>query len=715
MGGAASIPADIDSKLAEDLTGSAFDLERFEKAAGGSGKTISKDQLLQAFIERERLINAFKQIDTDDSGSIDAEELKELLVSLDVDASKADELMAAIDSDNSGTIELTEWLKHVKLGGASAFEKMLSAKMDSSGRIKGFVSLDELFQKRKTVCKKIKAALSAIDDDEVAAPLKAELAKTQGQLEVLAAKIKATAVSEEKQLFRLFRSIDTDRSGFIDTAELTAALEAMSMDICDTGDLMKSCADGADTMTFRQFCDAVKKSGGHAFHKALDAEVREGGEKVTFSSLEAQLEKRKAQVLELEKSLEASPDDAGLKDALSKRKSQGEALAAKLKAIAADDNRKIKEIFMQIDTDDSGTIDVEELAEACKALDLSGLKAESLIESIVGDGKTKEITFDQFKDAVKLGGGRSFEKALASKIGPDGKIKGFVTLDELYQKRKAQCIAIKAALRSGQDVDKAMLEAKLAKRVGMLEVLSAKIKAQAISEEKKLYRLFKQMDSDGSGTISLDELETACDALRLEFVDIGSVMKELGGTDGTLDFKTFKAALLSGGGKRFGKALGAAVMHDGEVASFFSLEQELTKRKEQLAAVQAQLEKDPDSAEYQAAFKKRKGQGEAVAAKLKALASNENKILKDAFDAIDADGGGTISKEELIAAVKKLDLDVSNPLPFLKELDAGTEITFDMFKEKINLAGGRSFEKALYRRVTPAGDFFIAKPDAKPE
>ena len=31
------------------------------------------------------------------------------------------------------------------------------------------------------------------------------------------------------------------------------------------------------------------------------------------------------------------------------------------------------------------------------------------------------------------------------------------------------------------------LEAKLAKRVGMLEVLSAKIKAQAISEEKKLY------------------------------------------------------------------------------------------------------------------------------------------------------------------------------------------------------------------------------------
>lgn len=245
-------------------------------------------------------------------------------MSLDVDASKADELMAAIDSDNSGTIELTEWLKHVKLGGASAFEKMLSAKMDSSGRIKGFVSLDELFQKRKTVCKKIKAALSAIDDDEVAAPLKTELAKTQGQLEVLAAKIKATAVSEEKQLFRLFRSIDTDRSGFIDTAELTAALEAMSMDICDTGDLMKSCADGADTMTFRQFCDAVKKSGGHAFHKALDAEVREGGEKVTFSSLEAQLEKRKAQVLELEKSLEASPDDAGLKDALSKRKSQGE-------------------------------------------------------------------------------------------------------------------------------------------------------------------------------------------------------------------------------------------------------------------------------------------------------------------------------------------------------------------------------------------------------
>lgn len=50
MGGAASIPADIDSKLAEDLTGSAFDLERFEKAAGGSGKTISKDQVSRSAV-----------------------------------------------------------------------------------------------------------------------------------------------------------------------------------------------------------------------------------------------------------------------------------------------------------------------------------------------------------------------------------------------------------------------------------------------------------------------------------------------------------------------------------------------------------------------------------------------------------------------------------------------------------------------------------------
>ena len=93
-----------------------------------------------------------------------------------------------------------------------------------------------------------------------------------------------------------------------------------------------------------------------------------------------------------------------------------------------------------MDNDHSGEIDLEELGAAMEAMELTEVTPEKLMSKIAPGKKT--ITFDEWKNAIKLGGGRAFEKALTTYVDPtNGKTKGFLTLDELFQKRKAQCKA----------------------------------------------------------------------------------------------------------------------------------------------------------------------------------------------------------------------------------------------------------------------------------
>ena len=84
-------------------------------------------------------------------------------------------------------------------------------------------------------------------------------------MEIIAAKIKAAAVSEEKVLYRVFRQIDSDRSGSIDKAELISALEALNLDVVKADGIMAVFGEGGDSITFKQFKEAVKLGGGKSF------------------------------------------------------------------------------------------------------------------------------------------------------------------------------------------------------------------------------------------------------------------------------------------------------------------------------------------------------------------------------------------------------------------------------------------------------------------
>jgi len=400
----------------------------------------------------------------------------------------------------------------------------------------------------------------------------------------------------------------------------------------------------------------------------------------------------KAEVSTLEVGLAADPDNAELKADLAKVKGQGDLVAAKLKAIAADQNKKLKDVFDQVDNDHSGEIDLEELGAAMEAMELTEVTPEKLMSKIAPGKKT--ITFEEWKNAIKLGGGRAFEKALTVYVDPvNGKTKGFLTLDELFQKRKAQCKALKEAGNTEE----------LAKREAQMGSLSSKLIGVAISEEKKLYRVFQQIDSDRSGKLDRDELIEAVKYLSLDLAKGEGIIDSMMAGKEEITWPEFKELIKLNGGRAFEKALGSKVTHGGELATYASLEEQLEKRKQQCAKLEAST--DPADADE---LKKVKAQGEVIAAKLRTMACIDEKILKDTFASFDTDGGGTIDLAELKAALAALDLAAADADELMKNLGADGQITFEQWKQAIKVGGGRKFEAAITRRIGPDGNFYKA-------
>ena len=683
--------------------GSEFDEKYFSTNADGDGN-ITKDQLLAYFLQREKLRIAFDQIDTDHSGSIGKEEMEQLFDTLELDKSKLAETIAALDANGDNKISFHEFAGAVNLGGSRGFEKALTAAMDGGGKIKGALSLQGWFEKTKD---QAKAAKEAGDD--------AALKVAEGKMSNLSAKLAALAISEEKALFRAFKGMDTDDSGKLDKDELKGALAAMDLAIAKADGIFEALGgiDGADEgVTFEMFRKAVSIGGGKSFEKALTTKILHNykeGELASFAQLGEALEKRKLQVQEIKAQLAVDPENAELLASLKKRKQQGEALASKMKAIAAIENRKLKNLFMQIDTDDSGTIDGDELDEALKGTTgekLASINGDSLRKAVAA-APDKKLDYDGWKVAIKAAGGPMWQKLLFSQVDENGKLKGFLTLSELFQQKKEQCKALKARIEQGEPfkVSKEDIEKNLKLRESQLETLSAKIKAKAISDEKKLLRAFKSIDADDSGRLGRVELQAALESLQLDVADAAGLFESLGGVEGEgVTFDQFRAAVKIGGGKSFEKALTAKVFHDGEIVSWESLEAGYAKRKEQVKTAQAALEADPENADLAADLKKRMTQCDAVAAKGKAFASDENKRLKDLFVDIDTSGNGTIELAEMKDAVANMDLASVDADKLTAAVEAaGGSLDFDGWKKAILEAGGKKFTKAMERYIGADG------------
>lgn len=141
-------------------------------------------------------------------------------------------------------------------------------------------------------------------------------------------------------------------SGSLDKEELMGALKALNLAVAKADGIFGAMGGSEESgITFAQFKAAVQLGGGKAFEKALTAKVMHkfaDGELCDFGALEAQFSKRKAQVAAAKAQLATEPDNAELAAELKKSMQQGEAAASKMKALAASENRQLKNLFYQV-------------------------------------------------------------------------------------------------------------------------------------------------------------------------------------------------------------------------------------------------------------------------------------------------------------------------------------------------------------------------------
>jgi len=220
---------------------------------------------------------------------------------------------------------------------------------------------------------------------------------------------------------RAFKSIDADDSGRLGRVELQAALEALQLDVANAGQLFESLGGvEGEGISFDQFRAAVKIGGGKSFEKALTAKVFHDGEVVSWEALQSAYDKRKSQVKEAEAALAADPENAELQAALKKRQTQCDAIAAKGKAFASDENKRLKDLFVDVDTSGNGTIELAEMKVAVANLDLSSVDSDKLVAAVEAAGGS--LDFEGWKNAIKEAGGKAFTKAIDRYIGADGKM-----------------------------------------------------------------------------------------------------------------------------------------------------------------------------------------------------------------------------------------------------------------------------------------------------
>ncbi|CAI5979215.1 unnamed protein product [Closterium sp. NIES-64] len=126
-------------------------------------------------------------------------------------------------------------------------------------------------------------------------------------------------------------------------------------------------------------------------------------------------------------------------------------------------------------------------------------------------------------------------KEMFEMMDTDG--SGTITLDELRVGLKKV-----GGNLTDEEIEKIMEETDIdhSGEIEYGEFLAATLHLSKIDKQENLLKAFEYFDADGSGTITLDELQKACEELRLSKDEIMAMMEEIDeNNDGTIDYNEF--------------------------------------------------------------------------------------------------------------------------------------------------------------------------------
>jgi len=487
-------------------------------------------------------------------------------------ARKIKDTFTEMDADRSGTIDKREFekaLSVLRVEVSPADLRILFERFDPNHNGLDYVEFLELLDFNATgrVENRVSAKLQE-DVDLVLSSIRRKLKDYLGPGASSARKIKES-----------FAEMDGNRSGTIDKREFEKAMSVLRVEIsaADIRILFERFDTNSNGLDYHEFLELLDFNGGGkdeapGVGRAVSAQLKEDSDAVLASI------RRK-----LENYLGPGASSA----------------------------RKIKDAFLDIDSNKNGTIDKREFEKTMSVLRVEVNPADVRILFERFDPNHNGLDYNEFIELV------GFKQQSSGSRGDEGK--------------ESSGVKISTQLRQDTDAIVASIRRKLEDYLG-----------PGASSARKIREAFEDMDANRNGTIDKREFETAMTVLKVHVAkpDIQLLYERFDPNRNGLDYVEFMGLLGFDGGARSSSAGAGASSSRGADESKYSSG----------AKVSSQLRQDTDEIvdNIRRKLEDYLGPGSGSARK-----------IREAFEDMDANRSGTIDKREFERALSVLRVNIS--------------------------------------------------------
>jgi len=439
-------------------------------------------------------ILVFDQIDIDNSGSIERKELGRLLKALPekkpgpgVEPLSFEDMLTKLDTDGNGVIDIEEWLHNLqKLPGLHM--AIMSALDPDTGKVRNYRSLED--QMAKLMGDLVELERKCWAGEDVVEKLTEKRSSVK--------RFQENGVKPSPGVL-VFNQV-VDRSNSIDRKELGRLLKALpkkkpapGVKFVPFDELVaKLDTDGDGVVDLDEWLHNLEKLPGlrMAIQAGMDPET---GKIRNYRSLEDQLAKLKAEVVDLERKCWAGED---VLDKLTEKRASVKKLV----------DKGVKPspgvlTFNQIDIDGSGSIDRKELGRLLKALPdttpppgLEHLPTEEMLTRLDANGDGIIDLDEWLHNLEKL---PQLYVTLIGAMDPDtGKVRNYRSLEEQLAKLMGEVSTLETKAAAGEDV---------AEKLGEKQGAVKKLQGKGVKPSPGVL-VFDQIDVDGSVTVDRKEL-----------------------------------------------------------------------------------------------------------------------------------------------------------------------------------------------------------------